>query len=92
VNRIARVRIRGIALVVAAAALHGGPLLAAENPAGDIPVTADMTAVIALQGLPCGQVVSASQQGTDDYLATCQDGNRYRVYVNADGRVVVEKK
>jgi hypothetical protein len=51
-----------------------------------------MTAVIALQGLPCGQVVSASQQGEDDYLAACQDGNRYRVYVNAEGRVMVEKQ
>jgi hypothetical protein len=92
VNRSARVRIDGIALVVVVAALHGGPLLAAENPAGDIPLTTDLTAVIALQGLPCGKVVSALQQGENDYLATCQDGNRYRVYVNADGRVIVEKK
>lgn len=91
-NRSARVRIRSIALVVVGAALHGGPLLAAENPAGDINLTTDMTAVIALQGLPCGQVVSASAQGENDYLATCQDGNRYRVYVNADGRVIVEKQ
>jgi len=44
-----------------------------------------------LQGLPCGKVVSASQQGQDDYIASCQDGNRYRIFVNAEGRVVVEK-
>jgi hypothetical protein len=92
VNRSARVRIAGIALVVVGGALHGGSLLAAENPAVDIPVTTDMTAVIALQGLPCGQVVRASQQAENDYLATCQDGNRYRVYVNAEGRVIVAKK
>ena len=47
--------------------------------------------MIALQGLPCGKVVSASQQGEDDYIASCENGNRYRVCVNADGRVVVEK-
>ena len=65
--------------------------LAAENPPGDVPVARDLTAVIALQGLPCGQVVSATQQGEDDYVAACEDGHRYRVFVNADGRVVVEK-
>ena len=54
--------------------------------------TKDLTAVIALQGLPCGQVVSASKQGDDDYVVSCQDGNRYRVVVNKDGRVVVEKR
>jgi hypothetical protein len=28
----------------------------------------------------------------DDYAATCKDGNKYRVYMNAEGRVVVEKR
>jgi len=65
--------------------------LAAEEPPGDVPVTQDLTAVIALQGLPCGKVVTATQRGEDDYVASCEDGNRYRVYVSADGRVVVEK-
>ena len=37
------------------------------------------------------QVVSSSQQGADDYVATCEDGNRYRVCVNAEGRVMVQK-
>ena len=37
------------------------------------------------------QVVSSSQQGADDYVATCEDGNRYRVFVNAEGRVIVQK-
>jgi hypothetical protein len=26
-----------------------------------------------------------------DYAATCKDGNRYHVFVNAQGRVVVQK-
>jgi hypothetical protein len=74
-------------------ALCSLPLLsAAEDTAGDVAVTKDLTAVIALQGLPCGQVVSAAKQGEDDYIATCSDGNRYRVTVNAEGRVVVQKQ
>jgi hypothetical protein len=51
----------------------------------------DLTAVIALQGKPCGEVVSYVVQGENDFLATCKDGNRYRVYVK-DGRVTVEKR
>jgi hypothetical protein len=66
-------------------------LPAADPATNEVPVGRDLTAVIALQGLPCGKVVSASQQGDDDYVASCEDGNRYRVYVNADGRVVVKK-
>ena len=69
-----------------------GTALAVDEAPGDMPVDADLTAVIALQGLPCGKVVEARQQATDDYLATCEDGHRYRVFVNADGRVVVEKR
>jgi hypothetical protein len=69
---------------------YGGASLAADT-ASDVTVAKDLTAVIALQGLPCGQVVSSSQQGADDYVATCEDGNRYRVFVNAEGRVIVQK-
>ena len=73
-----------------AAVCCAGPLLAADEGA-DEAAAKDMTAVIALQGLPCGRVVSATQGGEDDYTASCEDGNRYRVFVNAEGRVVVEK-
>jgi hypothetical protein len=67
-------------------------IVVAEPPAMAAPVAAiPQPPVTALQGLPCGQVVSATQQGADDYVASCQDGNRYRVFVNAEGRVVVEK-
>lgn len=51
----------------------------------------DLAAVIALNGKPCGEVVSYTVQGDNDYVATCKDGNRYRVHVK-DGRVVVEKR
>jgi hypothetical protein len=71
---------------------YAGPSLAEDSPAGDVSVAKDLTAVIALQGLPCGQVVTVEQLGDNDYIASCQDGNRYRVFVNADGRVVAEKQ
>ena len=67
-------------------------LAAAVAAAADDPKQRqDLTAVISLQGKPCGEVTSYVVQGSNDFLATCKDGNRYRVYVK-DGRVVVEKK
>ena len=50
-----------------------------------------MKATIALQGQPCDQVVDAKRKGDSDYEATCKDGHRYHVYVNPQGRVIVEK-
>jgi hypothetical protein len=52
----------------------------------------DLTAVIALHGLPCGQVVAVKVQAENDYAASCKDGNKYHVYLNDAGRVVVEKQ
>ena len=60
--------------------------------AQDAAVLKDLTAVIALNGQSCGEVVSAVREGESDYLASCKDGNNYRVFTNAQGRVVVEKK
>ena len=60
--------------------------------ADDEELKKDLTAVIALQGLPCGEVVEATEQAKDDYAVSCKDGNKYRVYMNAAGRVVVEKR
>lgn len=51
----------------------------------------DLKAAIALQGFPCDQVVSSKRNGDSDYTATCKDGNRYHIYVDAAGRVVVKK-
>ena len=69
-----------------AMALLTAAVMADENPA-----VKDLTATIALQGLPCGKVTEAHRNGDSDYTATCQDGNRYRVFVDASGRVVVQK-
>jgi hypothetical protein len=51
----------------------------------------DLKATIALQGMPCDQVVDAKRNGDSDYVASCKDGNRYHIFVNPQGRVVVQK-
>ncbi len=79
--------VKSWAVIVVLTTLFAGPSLAADN----VPVLKDLTAVIALHGLPCGQVVSVVRQGENDYIASCQDGHRYRVSVNSRGRVVVER-
>jgi hypothetical protein len=76
---------RALVLIAATAMSYSGSSVAQEISDAD-----DLTAVIALQAKPCGRVVNAEKRGENDYVATCQDGNRYRVYVR-DGRVVVEK-
>ena len=63
---------------------------AAALAADDPKQRQDLTAVIALNGKPCGEVVSYEARGDNDFVATCKDGNRYHVHVK-DGRVVVEK-
>ena len=77
-----------VARSLVVAALFAVPVLAEDDEA----LKKDLTAVIALQGLPCGEVVTATALAKDDYAATCKDGNKYRVYMNAEGRVVVEKR
>jgi hypothetical protein len=51
----------------------------------------DLQATIVLNGQPCDQVVGVKRNADSDYVATCKDGNRYRVFVNPQGRVVVQK-
>ncbi len=69
-------------------ALFAVPSLAQDEEA----LKTDLTAVIALQGLPCGQVVAVEEQAESDYAVSCKDGHLYRVYLNAAGRVVVETR
>ncbi len=75
-----------IPALLAVAALLALPLRSAAAPE----LLKDLTAVIALQGLPCGQVTQADRKGDDDYAATCKDGSKYRVH-SKGGRVVVER-
>ena len=69
-------------------ALVAAPSFAAYDEARK----ADLTAVIALQGLPCGEVVEVTTQAESDYAVTCKDSNKYRVHLNSAGRVVVDKR
>ena len=59
--------------------------------ADDTGMGKDLAATIALHGQPCDQVIEAKRNGDSDYTATCKDGNRYHVYVDSSGRVVVQK-
>jgi hypothetical protein len=71
---------------VAAAAIFtiGSPLKAAD-------IGNDLKATIVLQGQPCSQVAQQTRNGDSDYNVACKDGNRYHVFVDANGRVVVQK-
>src|SRR5438876_4784919 len=60
------------------------PLYAAD-------ISGDLKATIVLQGLPCDQVAQQNRNADSDYTVSCNDGNRYHVFVNAQGRVAVEK-
>jgi len=74
------------------AALLAASIAVPSRAADDAALHKDLTSVIALLGLPCGQVVSATRLKDNDHIATCRDGNRYRVFINAEGRVVAQKQ
>ena len=79
---------RILLFLIAASAI----LMPVAAPAADDAATRrDLFTVITLQGLPCGEVVSVTTRGENDHVATCRDGNRYHVSLNAQGRVIVEK-
>jgi hypothetical protein len=59
--------------------------------ADDASMGKDLGATIALQGMPCDKVVASKRNADSDYNATCKDGNRYHVFVDGSGRVVVKK-
>jgi hypothetical protein len=75
-------------IAILTAACFAAPALATDDAA----VKKDLFTVITLQGLPCGEVVSVTTRGDNDHIASCKDGNRYHVFLNAQGRVVVEKQ
>ena len=79
-------RVRILVLTVGGV-LDGARLLAAD----DASFSKDLMATIALQGMPCDQLIDSKRNGDSDYTATCKDGNRYHIYVNAQGRVIVQK-
>ena len=66
--------------------LMGTGIAAADDAFGK-----DLKATIALQGQPCDQVVNSTRNKDSDYNVSCKDGNRYHVFVDGTGRVVVQK-
>ena len=62
---------------------YGAPLVAADDG-----FSTDLKAKIALQGKSCDEIVNSKRNGDS---ATCKDGNQYRVSVNAQGRLEVQK-
>lgn len=74
--------------LLTAAAVLGSVAASADEPG----LPQDMKAVIALQGQPCDKVVNVKRNGDSDYLVSCQDGNRYHIFVDAKGRAVVQKQ
>jgi hypothetical protein len=75
-------------LIIPALALLGttGPVAAQSPSSGE-----DLKATIALHGFPCDRVVDSKRNADSDYTATCKDGNRYHIFVDSAGRVVVKK-
>lgn len=51
----------------------------------------DLKATIVLHGYPCDAVASSQRNADSDYTASCKDGNRYHVFVDGAGRVIVKK-
>jgi len=80
--------VRASALIFSLMAFLSTPSPAADDTA----LLKDLTSVIMLLGLPCDEVVSAIRQAENDHIASCKNGNRYRVFVNAEGRVVAQKQ
>ena len=76
------------ALTLTVITLLGG---ATPCAADDASLGKDLKATIALQGKPCDRLVEAKRNADSDYTASCKDGNRYHIYVNAQGRVIVQK-
>ena len=79
---------RAAAIVFTIAALGAGPATAAA----DLALLKDLTAVVVLLGLPCDRVVSAARQADGSHIAVCRNGKRYRIFINAEGRVVALKQ
>ena len=79
---------RTLAQSLVVAAFFAGPTFSKDDEA----LKKDLTAVIALHGMPCGEVVAVKVRAENDYFASCKDDNKYHVYQNAAGRVIVEKQ
>ena len=71
-------------------------LASAQMPSGasqnDAEVKKDLQSVLALQGKPCGAIVSLKRQAENDYLVVCKDGHHYRIFIDENQRVTIEER
>ena len=81
-----------VPFVVCLAACLAAFLATSALAADDDAVRKDLFTVLALKGLPCGEVVSVTTRAENDHIASCKDGSRYHIFINAQGRVTVEKQ
>jgi hypothetical protein len=65
---------------------------AGATAASGISSALDLKATIVLNGQSCDQVVDVKRNADSDYVVSCKDGNRYHVFVDTRGRVVVAKQ
>ena len=77
--------------MAACIALWVGLVAGSAAAADDAALRKDLTSAIALLGLPCGQVINVTPLKDDDHIATCRDGQRYRVFIDPAGRVVAQQ-
>ena len=80
-------RVKSLRLAFAIVLCGSAPWASAQ----EVSSTKDLLATIVLNGQACDQVVDAKRNGDSDYLASCKNGNRFHVFVNPQGRVVVQK-
>lgn len=84
-------RARTLSLLLPLAAVLAEPA-SAERVTVHAALLRDLSSVIEVLGLPCGGVLGAARRGENDHIASCRNGIRYRVHVNANGRVVALKR
>jgi hypothetical protein len=85
------IKTTGLAALLSLAAILAlpAPVRAEEN---DATTRRDLLTVLTLKGKPCGEIVDLRREAENDYLVTCGDGHRYRIFIGADDRVVVEDR
>ena len=84
----------GCTVVVIAALLAAltSPHAADKQSKHDELVKKDLFAVITLQGHHCGKVLTFERQKQHDYLANCENGKSFRIYVVPEGRVAIDER
>ena len=55
-------------------------------------IRADLTEIIALEGLDCGEVIHHSLDNHLEYHIECETGDVYRIHVSSEGHVRVKAR